>query len=43
MAAMNSERYRQLNPAQRDALGSLLRVAPLMPPPEAKVAPPRPE
>jgi hypothetical protein len=42
MAAMNSERYRQLNPAQRDALGSLLRVAPLMPPPEAKVAPQRP-
>jgi hypothetical protein len=41
MAAMNADRYRQLNPAQREALGSLLRVAPLMPPAEARVGPPR--
>jgi hypothetical protein len=36
MGAMNGERYRRLNPAQREALGSLLRVAPLMPPAEAR-------
>jgi hypothetical protein len=41
-AAMNTERYRQLNPAQQDALRNLLRVAPLMPPPEARVTPARP-
>lgn len=36
-AAMNSERYRgQMNPAQLDALRNLIRVAPLMPPPEPK-------
>jgi hypothetical protein len=37
VAAMNSERYRgQMNPAQMDALRSLMRVEPMMPPPDAR-------
>jgi hypothetical protein len=37
IAAMNSERYAgQLNPAQRESLTNLLRIEPMLPPPEAK-------
>ncbi|HVG25964.1 MAG TPA: DUF3106 domain-containing protein [Acidobacteriaceae bacterium] len=34
-AAMNSDRYRWMNDTQRSALGNLLRVEPLLPPPDS--------
>jgi hypothetical protein len=40
MAAMNSERYAgQFNPAQRESLMNLLRIEPMLPPPELKPEP----
>jgi hypothetical protein len=36
MAAMNSDRCRSLNDAQRTTLSNLLRVEPMLPPPEPR-------